>query len=236
MPVQGIDLSGWNKPQDWSEAKAAGIEFAFVKVSQGLYGSRRSRKHFTDLGRAGILRGGYHFANLKYKGRLTPRKQAEKMVARLEAIGEWELPPVLDFEWQTYPGETASERKAARVEDIGKGSHKFPHTAVVDWALEFGSRCYVLTGMLPILYTGDDFWEYRMGFANLAGWLLWEIDYIDSQPEPPAFKTSSPFTPTWDKVDFWQWTGQKAPWWYKGRRLDRNLFNGSLELLQGLVP
>jgi lysozyme len=233
MSVEGIDLSGWNKPQDWSAAKAAGVEFCFVKVSEGTKGSRRSDTHHRDLGAAGIWRGAYHFAYLKYKGKTQPREQCENMVREMEAIGQWELPPVLDMEWQTYPGRTDTERKAARVEDIGRKSSRFPASAVVDWALEFSSRCVELTGTLPILYTGKNFWKYRMGSADLSGWILWEVDYIDHRPEAPAFKAESKFVPPWPGVDFWQWSGRGKRDWYKGSRIDLNLYNGTLEEFRG---
>lgn len=236
MTVQGIDVSGWNKPQDWDDAKAAGIEFAFVKVSQGLGGSRRSGQHHDDLGASSILRGAYHFASLKYQNKTNAVAQCENMVDRLEKIGDWELPPVLDMEWQTYPGTTDSERKASRVADIGRKSWLFPASAVVDWALDFGSRCVELTGALPILYTGKNFWKYRMGSADLSGWLLWEVDYIDHLPEAPSFKAESKFCPPWAGVDFWQWTGRGRRDWYNGNRIDLNLYNGSLDDLKGMAP
>ena len=235
MPVEGIDLSGWNKPQEWTAAKAAGIEFGFVKVSEGQGGSRHSAQHHADLGAAGIARGAYHFARLKYKGKHQPREQAENMAARMDAIGQWELPPVLDMEWQTYPGRTDTERKAARVEDIGKGSRLFPASAVADWAREFGSRMVELRGCLPILYTGKNFWRYRMGCADFSGWTLWEVDYIEHQPEAPAFKEGSMFAPTWaDGPDFWQWTGRGRRDWYEGNRIDLNLYNGTLDEFRGV--
>ncbi len=247
--VEGVDVSGWQRPSeiDWHEAREDGVEFVFVKASQGVGGSRRFAAHWRAAGEAGLLRGAYHFAELRSPARRArPEKQAENLVRRVEARGDGlgELPLVLDLEWQRYPGKTKAERAAARAADIGPQSALFGATQVVAWAERFGARIEQLSGSLPILYTGASFWTYRLGATDaLAHWRLWQAAYTGDgveRPAPEAAPTS--MTPPWGSLTFWQFAGMKgrAPDGdgdgerFFGQALDRNLFFGSPDELRGL--
>lgn len=61
--VAGVDVSGAQKPSacDWAKAKAAGVDFAFVKLSEGKdYRDKAASDHVKKIAAAGIPVGVYH--------------------------------------------------------------------------------------------------------------------------------------------------------------------------------
>jgi lysozyme len=64
--IHGIDISSYNTLLDLKQAKAGGIEFAFVKTSEGAgYVSAGFEKRYSDCIKAGLKVGFYHFAKGK---------------------------------------------------------------------------------------------------------------------------------------------------------------------------
>ncbi|MDT9695372.1 glycoside hydrolase family 25 protein [Streptomyces sp. P17] len=64
MPTcRGVDVSGYQGPQDWAAHKQAGVVFAWVKASEGQR-SRDARfdSHIGAVIKAGLVPGAYHFA------------------------------------------------------------------------------------------------------------------------------------------------------------------------------
>ena len=62
FPVRGIDVSHHQGDIDWHIVKAAGVDFAFIKASEGGdYRDREFARNWEEAGRAGIARGAYHF-------------------------------------------------------------------------------------------------------------------------------------------------------------------------------
>ncbi len=62
--ILGIDVSHWNDNLDWSVMYQGGVRFAFVKLSQGTsYKDARAQDHVEKAKKAGILVGGYHWAD-----------------------------------------------------------------------------------------------------------------------------------------------------------------------------
>jgi len=61
----GIDISAWqddnSTPQqiDWSKAKSAGAQFAFIKASQGTFTDQDFAYNWQAAKAAGVLRGAY---------------------------------------------------------------------------------------------------------------------------------------------------------------------------------
>ena len=64
-PVQGIDVSHHQGEIDWSQLPAQGVDFAYIKATEG--GDFRDRlfpANWRGAGEAGIRRGAYHFFTL----------------------------------------------------------------------------------------------------------------------------------------------------------------------------
>ncbi|HMO08487.1 MAG TPA: GH25 family lysozyme [Paracoccaceae bacterium] len=95
-PVHGIDASRWQGMIDWPTARANGVNFAFLKATEGgdlvdpLWRANRAAARA-----AGVPVGGYHFW---YHCR-PAAEQARWFIANVPRGG---LPPVLDMEWTPF--------------------------------------------------------------------------------------------------------------------------------------
>ena len=95
FPTQGVDVSHYQGDIDWQAAKAAGVDFAYIKASEG--GDLRDDRfaaNWAGTAEAGIKRGAYHYFSLCRPG----RDQATNFIAMVprEAAA---LPHALDLEF-----------------------------------------------------------------------------------------------------------------------------------------
>lgn len=92
---RGIDVSAHQGKIDWPTVKGAGIDFAYIKASEGGdWVDDHFQENWSGAGAAGLLRGAYHFFTLQRPG----ADQAENFLktAPPEAAS---LPPVVDLEF-----------------------------------------------------------------------------------------------------------------------------------------
>lgn len=93
--VQGIDVSHHQGPIDWTSARANGVDFAYIKASEG--GDMRDPRfaeNWRAAAEAGVRRGAYHFFTLCRPA----RDQATNFIAFVPREAE-ALPPALDLEF-----------------------------------------------------------------------------------------------------------------------------------------
>jgi lysozyme len=139
-PVHGIDAARFQGEIDWPAARAAGVNFAFLKATEG--GDRVDEKfadHWRGAGRAGVARGAYHF---HYHCR-PAAEQARWFIRNVPRVAG-ALPPVLDMEWTPF-SPTCTIR---------------PDGAVVRREAEvFLDLVEAHYGQRPLIYTSIDFWE-----------------------------------------------------------------------------
>ena len=237
--VHGVDISGWqpNAKIDFQELAEDGVRFAYVKASEGLSTTKSFGDHWADLRSVGILRGGYHFASFKGERKRQPQEQADAFLRALEKVdGTFgELRPALDAEWQYFGKGDAG--KKAREADMGVNYRLFPARAVIDWCHEFGHRVLEVTGLLPLLYTGNSFWKYRLASTDeLVAWALWQAAYRGDGHEIPIDEWPTSMTPPWEKVTVWQHTGKGRLFDGDGdgriayaENIDRNAYRGTEE-------
>jgi lysozyme len=98
MPIQGIDVSAWQGEIDWSQVRAAGTQFVYIKATEG--GDHLDPKFLENwyaAKRAGVARGAYHFL---YWCRPAD-EQALWFMLNVPADAD-ALPPVLDLEWNSH--------------------------------------------------------------------------------------------------------------------------------------
>jgi lysozyme len=95
FPTQGIDVSHYQGEIDWNAARAAGVDFAYIKASEGSdLRDDRFAANWAGTAAAGIKRGAYHFFSL-----CTPaREQATNFIALVPREAE-SLPHALDLEF-----------------------------------------------------------------------------------------------------------------------------------------
>jgi lysozyme len=106
-PVQGIDVSHHQGRIDWRALPAQGVDFAYIKASEG--GDHRDpafAANWAGARSAGIARGAYHFYTLCRPG----AEQAANFIAAVPVEPD-ALPPAVDLEYLGNCG-----RKPSRAE------------------------------------------------------------------------------------------------------------------------
>ena len=177
MNKLGIDVSHWQGSFDWNKARQAGIQFAFIKATQGnTILDDRFNRNWIESQLAGVPRGCYHF----YDPRLNPILQADWLLKTCPEPGE--LGYVLDAE--------ALKTKIPV---------KIPVTYATDLRI-FCERIEQKTQTQPIIYTAYSFWTTNCSQATWARrYALWIANYNNIAPMTPL-----PWGP--DGWEFWQFT------------------------------
>lgn len=162
----GIDASHHNGAPDWNAAKADGVEFAFIKATEGRtfidgrYATNRAQAEASS-----IRVGAYHFAR--------PDATANDAVLEADHFADTadlrgrHLLPVLDLETDGGLGTRALRR----------------------WTKAWLARIRERLGVKAIIYTTPSFWADEMGdsrwFAD-SGHRLWIAHWDAAQPQVPA--------------------------------------------------
>lgn len=158
--VAGIDVSKYQGTVRWSAVRQAGVQFVFVRVSDGIDAlDERFLEHWQGARASGLLRGAYQY----FRPSADALAQARLFMAAVRRLGPGDLPPVLDVE--TLDGLPA-DKVVAQVQK---------------WMTHVSSR----TGRSPILYTNASTWE-ALGAPELSGRLLWIARWSTDCPLPLA--------------------------------------------------
>ena len=158
-PLPGIDVSHWQGTIDWEAVAADGVEFAFVKATEGGdYTDPRFAENWAGARRAGVVRGAYHF----FRPQTDATAQAAHFLRTVQ-LAPGDLPPVLDVE-------VTDGRSAAAIAD-----------GVRTWLQEVERA----TGRRPIIYTRASFWTGQMD-GGFGAYPLWVAHYGVSAPNIPA--------------------------------------------------
>jgi lysozyme len=175
--INGVDVSRWNGVIDWSKARAAGVEFAYINAGDGMAPDPQFAANWAAAGRAGVLRGAYHF----FRPGLDPDLQAQFFLGRLAEVGgPGDLPPAIDVEAHDNQNATVITTKAKR------------------WISAVKSA----TGRMPIFFTYFYFWRDNMGAPDLSSSPLW-LSQVTTAPTPPIMPSAWPRWSIWQ----WSHTG-----------------------------
>ena len=195
--VHGIDLSRHNKAIDWRTVKKAGVDFAFVKATEGKDDRDvRFAEYWRDTRRAGVPRSAYHF----YYFCATPEAQAANYIRTVPKTDK-ALPPILDVEWNPKsPSCKKRPSPSTVVNRLGR------------W-LKIIERHY---GQKPIIYTTVDFHAENLANGELPGYQYW---LRSVKAEPKYIYGRRPWV-------FWQYTGTGKIPGIEGQ-VDINAYKGS---------
>jgi len=217
IPVlMGIDVSAWNGKIDWAGVKAAGVEYAWVKVTEGRTHTNKPHKRNIDGCHSNdIAVGGYHFGRpdtgIDSGIRKDAIAEAQHFLSKLEPLLQpGDLIPVLDVE------------AGMKTDD----QHN------VDWSLAWLEYVESEIGSKPMIYTAR--WAVNLYLAKasksslkeLAEYPVWWASYnegVDPKRKP---------TKIWNSWDVWQWTSHGEVPGIKGR-CDKNwMAGGTLDSLR----
>lgn len=158
----GIDVSYYQGVIDWNAAKAAGTEFAFIRISDGArFLDPKFSANWTGSKAAGVIRGAYQF----FRPTQDITAQANIMI---NAVGQYQpgdLAPVIDVEADGgLPPSTVAARVKQWVDLVKAG-----------------------TGAAPIIYTGKYFWRDEVGGSRtFSDHALWIAQYTSQCPDLPS--------------------------------------------------
>lgn len=201
----GHDVSSHQKNVNWSKARADGARFVYVKATESTtYRNPHFDKQYSGAGKAGLLRGAYHFA--------VPNKSSGTAQARYFLNhggnwkgGGWTLPPALDIEHNPYS-------KKHKCYGVSKKK-------MVAWIWAFSDEVKRQTGRRPVIYTTTKWWNTctgrNTGFAQSHP--LWLASWHSSPGPLPA---------GWSFLSIWQYSNKGA---LPG---DQNKWNGSMDQLR----
>lgn len=175
--VKGVDVSHHNGNVDWAVLSAAGVEFAFVKVTEGINTpDPMAQTHALGARQAGLKIGYYHFCRPSpQSGRaaIVADAKAEAMDFKLALrnLPKPDLPPVLDLEAD------------------GAAVPAAP-TDFLAWVQTFAGELFDPAGVLlfPILYSRAEYLARRLPSNHNLGsicklWLSrYTADYRQAQP------------------------------------------------------
>jgi lysozyme len=158
--TDGIDVSYWQGNIDWSAVAGDGIEFAFIRVSDGLdYYDTEFQDNWAGAQANGIIRGAYQF----FRSDEDAIDQADLLLDEMGALADGDLPPVIDVE--STDGQTSATI-------IAKVQQWLDHVEAA-------------TGRTPIIYTAKWFWESNLGSTAFASYPLWAANWEVACPNIP---------------------------------------------------
>jgi lysozyme len=160
--LRGIDVSSWQGAIDWKRVKAAGVVFAFARVSDGLdVVDERFAENARKMKAAGVRYGAYQY----FRASADAKQQADLLVSALRKARRFDLPPVLDIE--TADGQPREKVRAA----------------LKRWLKRVENR----TGRRPLIYASPSMSELLDG--RFGAWSLWVAHYeVDCPTLPDGWK------------------------------------------------
>jgi GH25 family lysozyme M1 (1,4-beta-N-acetylmuramidase) len=209
--VEGIDVSHWQGSINWNAVRASGIEFAYIKATEGTtfrdasFNSSYPRAYY-----AGVVRGAYHFA--------LPNRSGGAAQADFFAShgGAWSadnrtLPGMLDIEYNPY----------------GSTCYGISQTSMVNWIRDFINRYHFRTSRWAVIYTTFDWWNTCTG--NYGGFAVNNPLWLARYSINPG-----PLCRGWTFRTIWQFTDSGRISGISGL-VDRDHFNGSRARLLALA-
>ncbi|KAK3805372.1 MAG: glycoside hydrolase family 25 protein [Benniella sp.] len=183
MP-EGIDVSGYQPNVTWSAVKANGVEFVYIKATEGTtFKSGAFNSQYTGATQVGLIRGAYHFAQ---PASSSGAAQASFFLAN---GGGWTadgrtLPGALDVEYNPN----------------GPRCYGLSTSAMTLWIRDFSDTYHAKTSRYPVIYTTTNWWKECTG--NAAGFQnnnpLWIARWGTAIGELPA---GYGFTTFWQYAD-----------------------------------
>ena len=170
-PMVGIDVSSWNQEIDWAKVKAAGVEFAMVRIFHHLKNTPNYEldeyfeRNVREAQKYDIQLGAYFFSYAQNLAAIT--NEANMVVNELNKYpGVFTFPIVFDAE----DGDSTDDPNVAGndIYDIGS----FAGAASKNF-------CDILSanGYYPMVYSYTWYMENKIGVSNVKDYDIWLASY-----------------------------------------------------------
>lgn len=160
-PVRGVDVSSYQGEIDWTVLCHQGIQFAFIKATEGSsFVDPNFADNYQAAQKTSLRIGAYHFFSFDSPG----RTQAENFISVVSKIDDM-LPPVVDFEFYGDKEANLPDAEVTRME--------------LDRLLEELEAYY---GMQPIIYATEKSYALYLS-GHYASYDIW-IRNVFTKPKP----------------------------------------------------
>lgn len=165
--IEGIDLSSNQPVIDAEKIKAAGITFAFLRVTDGVgWEDPKYRAHAAALQAAGVALSGYHYNRVRHFKPQDAAEQAKEFCGHYEEM-QFTISPAIDCEPDGNAGTLGSE-----------------------WLDSISTWCETTTnelGRMPFIYTYEPFWDSlpALKTSDLVKYPLFIANYNTLTPPLP---------------------------------------------------
>jgi GH25 family lysozyme M1 (1,4-beta-N-acetylmuramidase) len=149
--LPGVDVSVYQGTIDWTEVRAAGLMFAFARISDGTYLDTEFDANWAGMKGAGVFRGAYQY----FEPGEDPTTQANIVISATGWLGPGDLPVVLDAEV------TGGESAATIVANMQTWMEK----------VQAG------TGRVPMIYTAPGYWDASVDSTAFSTNRLWAANW-----------------------------------------------------------
>ncbi|KAL9124289.1 MAG: hypothetical protein Q9217_006368 [Psora testacea] len=204
--VQGFDISHYQGTVNFKGAYDSGARFVIIKATEGTtYIDPGFSDHYVGATNAGLIRGGYHFAQPSSSSGST---QAAYFLAH---GGGWSndgrtLPGMLDIEYNPS----------------GATCYGLSQSAMVSWIQSFVNEYHGKTGRYPMIYSTNDWWTTCTG-NSAAFHTTCPLVLARYGSSPGTIPGGWPYQTIWQNADTYTYGG------------DSDIFNGDLTGLKKLA-
>jgi|GEM_PF-875115 len=199
----GIDISDFQGDitvAEWQQIKASGKDFAFSKATEGVtFDAGTFTANITRAKTAGVLIGAYHYGRPDNNPAVAEADHFISVINPYLTAGY--VRPVLDIETDA-------------------GTVAFMST----WVNDFCNRVKTVTGITPLVYTGQFFASSNFN-SSVTQWPLWIARYPGGTVNPQTDVPGS--TTPWPTWNIWQYTASGAVPGISGN-VDFDVYNGDL--------
>lgn len=162
--IAGVDVSEHQGEIDWNKVKAAGIEFAIIRVGYRTYGGgeivldKTFRKNIEGADAAGIKVGAYFFSQA-----VTEEEAIEEADVLIDAIRPYNITYPVIFDWEMIYGDSA-RTDTVTVEGLA------------DFSVAFCERVRS-AGYHPMIYQNKNTAMMKLDLPRLKDYDFWLAEY-----------------------------------------------------------
>lgn len=204
--AEGVDVANHQRSVDWTAARGGGIEFAYIKATEGIgYVDPLLDQHWNGARAAGLYTGLYHYARPDTNAPESDAKHFATQLTRLGAARPGVLPPCLDIE------------ENAPVD-------------MVDWCVRFIRKVRELTNYGPMLvYASTSWWNTQLASGSWLDSQTWAwVAHYGRAPGNPGWRN--------DRAVMHQYTSDGTIAGYSGRIDRNTAWVDLAKLAQGNPP
>ncbi|WP_103888711.1 GH25 family lysozyme [Actinacidiphila yanglinensis] len=197
-PPPGIDVSHYQGTINWSSVKSAGIQFAYIKATEGTtYKDPTFNANYLNAYNAGVIRGAYHFAQ---PGSSSGASQANYFASN---GGAWSADNL------TLPG----------MLDLEGGCYGLSAASMQSWILDFYNTYKSRTGRDVLIYTSASWWSSCTGSWSGMSARSPLVAASWTSAADPTIPSGFPYATIWQYTDAGSVSGISGA-------VDRDRFNG----------